>query len=88
LAVRVKKGGIGIKDGVAVSVAFIANDVLRTVFIKGKDGKVVERPHSRFREDGKQIRTLDDTYFFQADYRQMFKMAGKIIGEPRRKPKE
>lgn len=84
MTVKVKAGSVKERDGIALSVTFIANETVGVTLIK-VGNKIVERPYSRFREDGKQIRTVDDTYFPPGDYKQMFRMAGGILGKRRRK---
>lgn len=85
MAVRVKKDGIGLKDGIAVSVVFIANEQIGIRLIMGKNGRPTEPPHVRFREDGQQVQTPDDLDIPPGDYRQIFFMAGGILGKSRRK---
>ena len=86
LTVRVQKDGIGVNnDGIAVSVVFIANEQIGMRLIRGNDGKIVEPSHARFREDGKQPRTHDDLDIPPGDYKQIFFMAGGILGKKRRK---
>lgn len=85
MTVKVQKGGVGVKDGIAVRVVLIANEIVGTALVMGENGKPTEPPHSRFREDGQQTITRDDTYIPPADYRQMFKMAGAILGKKRKR---
>jgi hypothetical protein len=85
LTVRVKKGGIEEKNGIAVRVVLISNETVGMALVKGNNGRVVEPSHSRFRDDGKQVRTPDDLDIPLGDYKQMFYMAGGILGKQRRK---
>ena len=75
--VKVKE--VGERDGVAVRVVVAINDILTTALVLGENGQPREPDHSRFREGG------GDTYISPADYRQMFRVAGAILGKPRRK---
>ncbi len=81
--IRVK--AVGERDNIAVTATLISNETVGIVLLLDERGKVVERPHSRFREDGKQVRTKDDLDIPPADYRKIFKVAGAILGKPRRK---
>lgn len=83
MAVRVKE--VGEKDNIAVRVVLLSNEVIGTTLVKGKNGQVFEPEHSRFREDGQQIITDDDVCIPLGDYKEMFFMAGGILGKPRRK---
>lgn len=85
MSVRVKKDGIGVKDGIAVSVVLIANEQVAMKLVEDERGRVVEPLHARSREDGIQVRTSDDLDIPPGDYRQMFHMAGGILGKKRRK---
>lgn len=77
---------VGVKDGIAVRVVVVSNETVGTSLVKDqKTGKPIEPPHSRFREDGKQVRTECDLDISPADYRKMFKVAGAILGKPRKK---
>ena len=71
-------------NNVAVSVT-ITNGNIEIRFILDYQGGVIEAPHSRFREDGKQVRSSDDLDIPPADYSPMFRVAGAILGKPRRK---
>lgn len=73
------------KDEIAVRVVLVSNETVGTALVMGKDGKPIEPPHSRFREDGKQIRTPDDLDIPRGDYNQMFFVAGGILDKKRRK---
>jgi len=84
MTVRVKKGSVGVRNGIAVRVVLISNDTVGTVLVIDKNGKPFEPSHSRFREDGQQVRSEYDLDIPPADYSQMFFMAGGIIGKPRR----
>ncbi|KKS89371.1 MAG: hypothetical protein UV65_C0034G0019 [Parcubacteria group bacterium GW2011_GWF2_43_11] len=82
--VRVKKDGVGINNGIAVRVAFIINEAIEVALIINTNGKITEPPHSRSRIDGQHGCPSDDICIPPADYRQMFFMAGGILGKPRR----
>jgi hypothetical protein len=75
--VRVKR--VGVKDGVAVRVVVVINEILETALVLGENGKPCEPDHSRFREGG------GDTHISPADYKQMFRVAAAILGKPRKK---
>lgn len=81
MTVKVKE--VGEKDNIAVRVVLVSG-AIGTALVK-KNGKVIEPLHSRFREDGQQIQTYDDTCIPAGDYKQMFSIAGAILGKPRRK---
>ena len=83
MAVKVKD--VKEKDGIAVKVTVVSNEVVGTELVMGRDGKPTELLHSRFREDGKQVRTVCDLDIPPADYRKMFQVAGAILGRKRRK---
>ena len=83
--VKIKKDGVGVSNGVAVSAVFVINETIETKLIINTSGKILEPPHSRSRTDGQQDCSPDDTYIAPADYRQVFFMAGGILGKPRRK---
>lgn len=82
--VKVKQGGVATSNGIAVRVSFVINETLETALVLGKNGRPFEPPHSRSRNDDHPVRTKEDLYIPPADYRQMFRMAGMILGKPRK----
>ncbi len=83
MTVRIKE--VGERDNIGVRVVLVSNEIVGTSLVKNSAGKIIEPPHSRFREDGKQVRTREDLDISPADYHQMFFMAGGILGKKRRK---
>ena len=83
MAVRVKE--VGEKDNVGVRVVLVSNEAVGISLVRNATGKIIDVPHSRFREDGKQVRNRDDLDIPWGDYRQMLFMAGGILGKKRRK---
>lgn len=81
--VRVKKDGVVVSNGIAVSARFIINEAVETRLIIIK-GKITEPPHSRSRIDGQHGCPSDDICIPPADRSRMFFMAGGILGKPRK----
>ncbi len=77
--VNVKKDSVGVRDGVAVRAIFIINDIMEVVLVLDENSRPREPLHSRFRYGG------GDTHIPPADYGRMLKMAGAILGKPRKK---
>ncbi|MDD2731176.1 MAG: hypothetical protein PHW33_03580 [Candidatus Portnoybacteria bacterium] len=83
MAVRVKE--VGEKNNIGVRVVLVSNETVGIALVRNANGKIIEPPHSRFREDGQQVQTSDDLDIPDGDYKQMFFMAGGILGKKRRK---